>query len=80
MMSMKFVRFDKELPKPEDPDDFVFDASDYSFRLLALIIKSEITKNESGLDEFIKTLGYSKIFKQLWGKIESEEELWKNIK
>ena len=80
MMSLKFVRFDKELPKPEDPDEYVFDSTDYSFRLLALIINNEITKNSSGLDEFIKSNNYSKIFKQLWGKIEYKDDLWENIK
>ena len=63
MMNLKFLRFDYPLPKPEDPDDVVFDASDYAFRLLALICSDDMSKNPNGLNDFVKSLGFAKIFK-----------------
>jgi len=32
------------------------------------------------LDELIEKAGWNKIFTKMWPKIESEEELWGNIK
>jgi hypothetical protein len=64
LMSIKFLKFDRELPKPEDPeDDVCFDSSDYVFRLIALILKSEYAKAPAGIDEFVKSNGFTKIFK-----------------
>jgi hypothetical protein len=40
-MQLKFVKFDAEIPKsgePEDEEDYVFDASDYTFKLLGLVL------------------------------------------
>jgi len=56
MMTLKFLKFDRELPKPEDPDDYVFENTDFHFRLISLILNYEYskTKNKSDLDEFIK--------------------------
>lgn len=62
-MNIRFLRFDQSPTKTEDPDDYVFDASDYAFRLMALIMKSEITKNPNGLDDFVKLNGFTKLFK-----------------
>lgn len=63
MMNLKYLRFDNPLPKPEDPDDVIFDASDYALRLLALIISDDMTKNPNGMNDFVKNLAYAKVIK-----------------
>lgn len=64
MMTLRFLKFDRELPKPEDPDDYVFDNTDFHFRLIALILNNEYSRNKSksDLDEFIKKDNWTKIF------------------
>lgn len=84
LFSLKFVRFEVPPPNPDDPDDYVFDASDYILRLLALILSDEINKTQKGftLEEYEKKkdgLPISKIIKSLWPKIESEDELLANL-
>jgi len=40
-MQLKFVKWDAEIPKsaePEEEDEYVFDASDYMFKLLGLAL------------------------------------------
>jgi len=82
MMTLRFLKFDRDLPKPEDPEDYVFDNTDFHFRLIALILSFEYSKTEkkSDLDDLIEKAGWNKIFTKMWPKIESEEELWGNIK
>jgi len=64
MMTIKFLRFDRELPKLEE-DDYVFDNTDFHFRLIAMILDFEYQKKnqKSDLDEFIKICNWSKTFK-----------------
>lgn len=42
-MQLKFVKFDAEIPKKEgeevEEDDYVFDASDYTFKLMGLVLQ-----------------------------------------
>ncbi len=39
-MQLKFVKWDKEIPKAADAeeDDYVFDSSNYMYKLLALVL------------------------------------------
>jgi hypothetical protein len=40
-MQLKFVKWDTEIPKsadPEEEEDYAFDASDYMYKLLALVL------------------------------------------
>ena len=48
-MQLKFVKWDSEIPKSTEPDaeeeEYVFDASDYTFKLLGLVLSDELTTN-----------------------------------
>lgn len=61
-MQLKFIKWDAEIPKssdePVDEDDYVFDASDYMYRLMALALSDELTNNpKANLEQYVKTLG-----------------------
>jgi hypothetical protein len=81
LMTLKFVKFEVPLPNTDDPDDYTDDASDYILRLLALILSDELDKNQNAIADIEKKTGLpvGKIVKQLWSKIESQDELWTNI-
>ena len=80
-MQLKFVKWDVELPKLEE-DDYVFDASDYLFKLLGLIFSDHLTNEpKSSLDKFISSMPeLDQVIKTKRAKIEDEEELWKLMK
>jgi len=79
-MQLKYVKWDNEPPKAADveEDDYVFDASDYMYKLLALVFSDYLTNDPKGdLTKFIGTLpGIDKVIKDRRGKIESADELW----
>jgi len=83
-MQLKFVKWDAEPPKSADAeeDDYVFDASDYMYKLLALVFSDYLTNDPKGdLNKFIGSLpGIDKVIKDRRAKIEDADELWKTMK
>ena len=82
-MQLKFVKWDTEIPKSAEPDEdeYVFDASDYMYRLLALVLDDFLTSDPTGdLNKYIASLSVEKVIKDKREKIESADELWANIK
>ena len=77
-MQLKYVKWDAEIPKSAEPeeDDYVFDASDYMFKLLALVLDEFLTNDPNGdLNKYIASLSVEKVIKDKRGKIESADEL-----
>jgi hypothetical protein len=83
-MQLKFVKWDSEIPKsadPEEEEEFAFDASDYMYKLLALVLSDYLTTEPKGdLNKFIASLSADKVIKDKRAKIEDADELWANIK
>jgi hypothetical protein len=84
-MQLKFIKWDAEIPKsadePVDEEEYVFDASDYMYRLMALTFADELTTNpKTILKQFIAGLGCEKVITDKRAKIEDADELWANIK
>lgn len=75
------MKWDVELTKVEE-DDYLFDASDYLFKLLGLILSDQLTKDpKANLDKFISSLPeLDKVIKAKRDKIEDADELWNNMK
>jgi len=82
-MQLKFVKWDTEIPKAADAeeDDYVFDSSNYMYKLLALVLSDYLTTDPKGdLNKFIASLAIEKMIKDKRVKIEDDDELWSDIK
>lgn len=84
-MQLKFVKWDSEIPKSTEPDaeeeEYVFDASDYTFKLLGLVLSDELTTNpQSDLKKYVASLGAEKVIIDKRAKIEDADELWSLMK
>jgi hypothetical protein len=82
-MQLKFVKWDTDITKAPDAeeDDYCFDASNYMYKLLALVLSDQLTTEPKGdLNKFIASLSVEKVIKDKREKIEDPDELWSDIK
>jgi len=83
-MQLKFVKWDNAPPKtgePEEEEEYVFDASDYMFKLLGLVLADQLTIEPNGdLSKYIASLGVDGVIKARRAKIDDAAELWSLMK